>query len=162
MTPVTIAPFETAQRGNLVDLAVRAWTGVLDKTAEDVPRFVYDNFYPSGWQARQRADVGALLDTEPQNVWVALSVDEIVGFAGLRCHPEDRMGEIVIVAVDPRYQRRGIARQLMAFAEQRFAEAGLSMVMVETIGDRGHAPARLTYEADGYEPWPVARYFKKL
>ena len=36
------------------------------------------------------------------------------------------------------------------------------MVMVETGGDRGHAPARATYEGLGFQRWPVARYFKDL
>lgn len=36
------------------------------------------------------------------------------------------------------------------------------MVMVETGGDRGHVPARATYEAEGFVRWPVARYFKDL
>ena len=34
--------------------------------------------------------------------------------------------------------------------------------MVETGGDRGHAPARATYEGLGFRRWPVARYFKDL
>lgn len=41
-------------------------------------------------------------------------------------------------------------------------ERGLSMVMVETGGDRGHAPSRATCEAAGFERYPVARYFRKL
>jgi hypothetical protein len=38
----------------------------------------------------------------------------------------------------------------------------MTMVMVETGGDPGHAPARGAYEAAGFERWPVARYFKAL
>lgn len=36
------------------------------------------------------------------------------------------------------------------------------MIMVESIGDADHAPARSTYETFGFEPWPMARYFKPL
>lgn len=50
----------------------------------------------------------------------------------------------------------------MQFAEAQIRDAGMSMVMVETVGDSGHAPARAAYEASGYQRWPVARYFKKL
>ncbi|MEM7712190.1 MAG: GNAT family N-acetyltransferase, partial [Cyanobacteria bacterium P01_A01_bin.68] len=39
---------------------------------------------------------------------------------------------------------------------------GMSIAMVETAGDEGHAPARNTYEKAGFELFPVARYFKKL
>ena len=38
----------------------------------------------------------------------------------------------------------------------------MRMVMVETGDDPGHVPARNDYEAAGFEPWPVARYFKNL
>lgn len=162
MTKISILPFVPDHRREVIDLAVRAWTGVLDKTAQDVPRFVYDNFYPDGWQARQTDDVGAFLDGAADATWIAKAQDTVVGFIGLAQHPEDRMGEIVIIAVDPVWQRHGIARRLMTFAEEHFTAAGLSMVMVETVGDSGHAPARRTYESSGYEPWPVARYFKKL
>ncbi|WP_323959386.1 hypothetical protein [Arthrobacter sp. JZ12] len=41
-------------------------------------------------------------------------------------------------------------------------EAGMSMVLVETGDDPGHAPARHAYEEAGFEQWPVARYFKSL
>ncbi|MDH3581936.1 MAG: GNAT family N-acetyltransferase [Hyphomicrobiales bacterium] len=70
--------------------------------------------------------------------------------------------DLSVKAWSPDHQRRGIARTLMEFAEQRIRASGMKMVMVETTGDSGHAPARLTYEASGYERWPVARYFKRL
>jgi hypothetical protein len=41
-------------------------------------------------------------------------------------------------------------------------EAGMSVAMVETGGDPGHAPARHIYEKAGFGLFPVARYFKKL
>ena len=43
-----------------------------------------------------------------------------------------------------------------------FENAGMSIVMVETGGDAGHAPARRSYEAAGFTLLPVARYFKAL
>jgi hypothetical protein len=41
-------------------------------------------------------------------------------------------------------------------------EKGMSVAMVETGGDPGHAPARCTDEKLGFRLLPVARYFKKL
>jgi hypothetical protein len=38
----------------------------------------------------------------------------------------------------------------------------MTTAMVETGGDPGHAPARRTYEAAGFHPFPVVKYFKKL
>ena len=157
-----IIPYRPEFRDQVVGLAVRAWSPVFAKTPNDVPRFVYDAFYPHGWQARQTAEVTSLLDTEPENIWLAFQGDELAGFIGIRIHPEDQMGEIHIVAASPARQRQGIGRRLMEFAEQMIRARGMKMVMVETVGDSGHELARRAYEAFGYEPWPVARYFKPL
>lgn len=162
MTGLTIIPFEAVYTDRVIRLAVEAWGPVFAKTQTEVPRFVYDAFYPQGWERRQAADVAALLVGEPETVWLALQDDALAGFVGLRLHPEDRMGEVHIVAVAPDRQRQGIGRRLLQFAERRIRDTGMAMVMVETVGDSGHEPARRTYEALGFERWPVARYFKKL
>lgn len=162
MLELEITPYSTEHEGAVLDLTVRAWTPVFEKTQNDVPRFAYDAFYPEGWQKRQIDDVSDLLRSEPENIWLARVDDKVAGFLGLRIHPEDQMGEIYIIAVAPEYQRQGISAKLMSFAENHIRSAGMKMVMVETIGDRGHEPARRSYEAAGYEIWPVARYFKEL
>lgn len=51
---------------------------------------------------------------------------------------------------------------LLDRAYARVNDAGLRMVMVERGDDPGHASARLTYEAAGFERWLVARYFTDL
>ncbi|AXB42934.1 GNAT family N-acetyltransferase [Amycolatopsis albispora] len=65
-------------------------------------------------------------------------------------------------AVDPAYQRRGIATALTEHALRWFTENGLTLAMVETGGDPGHAPARRTYERAGFTQLPIARYFRRL
>ena len=67
-----------------------------------------------------------------------------------------------MVAVDPDYQQRGIGTALVEFALDFMKVAGMSVAMVETGGDPGHAPARCTYENVGFGLLPIARYFKKL
>ena len=164
---VRIVPYETAMRERLLDLSIRAWDAVFEAMRDDldrgfVPRFVYDNFYPDGWDVRQRADLAHLLDEEAGNCDVALIDDELAGWVCTRIHPEDSMGEVYILCVDPVHQREGIGRALMEHAHERARRLGMRMVMVETGGDVGHAPARATYEAMGYERWPVAQYFTQL
>jgi ribosomal protein S18 acetylase RimI-like enzyme len=85
-----------------------------------------------------------------------------VGFVAVKLHLENTMGEIYMVAVDPAVQRRGIGTALTAFALDWMKQAGMSVAMVETGGDLGHAPARHTYEKLGFRLLPIARYFKKL
>ena len=147
---VEIVAYRPEQRRALLDLSLRAWAPVFPLMEPDVPAFVYRSFYPEGWRQRQAADLAEVLDGRP------------VGWVCTRLHPEDRMGEVYIVVVDPDYQRRGIGRALMNHSMERARAAGMAMVMVETGGDHGHAPARATYEGLGFQRWPVARYFKDL
>jgi ribosomal protein S18 acetylase RimI-like enzyme len=95
-------------------------------------------------------------------VWVAIDSGSTVGFVAVKLHPESSLGEIYMIAVDPDYQRRGIGTALTEFALDWMKTAGISVAMVETGGDPGHAPARCTYEKLGFGLLPIARYFKKL
>lgn len=72
------------------------------------------------------------------------------------------MGEIYMVAVDPDFQGHGTGSALIEFALNWLKKSEISVAMVETGGDPGHAPARHTYEKLGFKLWPVARYFKRL
>ncbi|WP_430402537.1 GNAT family N-acetyltransferase [Hyphomonas sp.] len=162
MTDLQIIPYTPERRSAVLDLTASAWSPVFANTRHEVPDFVYDAFYPNGWQERQIEDVGALLDQNEVSVWLLLDGQRLLGFFGLQLHPEDQMGAIHIIAIAPDRQRQGLGRHLMQFAEAQIRDAGMSMVMVETVGDSGHAPARAAYEASGYQRWPVARYFKKL
>jgi ribosomal protein S18 acetylase RimI-like enzyme len=127
-----------------------------------VPAYVYQAFYPQGWRVRQSGDIEAFLKAGTDLVWVALAENTVVGWIGARLHPEDCMGEIYILAVDPDRQQRGIARALMEHAMVSMRAAGMAIVMVETGDDPGHAPSRAAYEGAGFERWPVARYFREL
>lgn len=158
----TIEPYAEHRRQAVLDLSVRAWAPVFPRLRDAVPEFVYGNFYPQGWEPRQVADLAAVLDAEPEHVDVALVEGRVAGWVCTRLHPEDRMGEIHLLAVDPDHQRQGVGRALMEHACQRIRAAGLSMVMVETGDDPGHAPARASYEEAGFRRWPVARYFRDL
>lgn len=160
--PIAITPYQPADKAALIDLSLAAWAPVFAQMAAAVPSFVYANFYPNGWEARQRTDLSAVLDNESERVRVARLNGQTVGWLGYRLHPEDRMGEIYVLAVAPAQQRRGIGTALMNDAFTLIQASGMDMVMVETGGDPGHQPARAAYESAGFERWPVARYFKKL
>jgi GNAT superfamily N-acetyltransferase len=110
-------------------------------------------------QQKAVEDVCAAEDT---NVWVAIDSGSTVGFVAVKLHVWDSMGEIYMVAVDPDFQGRGIGSALIEFAPCWMKDAGMSVAMVETGGDPGHARSRHTYEKVGFELFPVARYFKKL
>jgi len=157
-----LRPYETNQRAALLDLSIRAWTPVFPALKQDVPRFVYEGFYPNGWEPRQLSDLAKVLDEEPSNVDVAFEEGKPIGWVCTRLHPEDSMGEIYVLVVDPDHQRQGIGQLLLEHSKQKVRSAGMAMLMVETVEDKGHAPARKLYESNGFERWPVARYFLDL
>jgi len=157
-----IHPYRPEDGPAVVELSIRAWAPVFEKLEPAVPAYVYRGFYPNGWRTRQIADIGEFLDREGHSVFVARDGETLVGWVGLRLHPNDSMGEIHILAVDPKSQRKGVAKALMDRAMEAMRGAGMAMVMVETGDDPGHAPSRATYESAGFERWPVARYFREL
>lgn len=159
---VTITPYEPPHRTAVLDVSLRAWAPVFPQVRQAVPAFVYDSFYPSGWRERQYAEIATVLDGEPENIDVALEDTTPVGWVCTRLHPEDSMGEVYILAVDPDRHRAGIGRSLLDHSFHRVRDAGMRMVMVETGDDPGHEPARRAYESAGFQRWPVARYFKDL
>ena len=96
------------------------------------------------------------------NVWIALDSGKVVGFVAVTLYPEAQMGEIYMLAVDPELQQQGIGSALTEYALDWIRKAGMTIAMVETGGDPGHAPARKTYEKVGFSPFPIVRYFKRL
>jgi ribosomal protein S18 acetylase RimI-like enzyme len=159
---IVISPFAPEHRQAVLALSQAAWAPVFQILQPAVPEFVYGNFYPDGWLPRQMADISAFLDQEPDMAWIAQIGEKYVGWIGGRLHPEDNMGEIYILAVDPAAQRQGVAKALMAHLTRIMQDRGMKMVMVETGDDPGHAASRATYENAGFERWPVARYFRKI
>lgn len=157
-----IRPYHPSFKPQILDLSLRAWAPVFAGLRPAVPGYVYDAFYPDGWEVRQRLDVAAILDATGNQIFVAMEGSLVRGWVGIRIHAEDSMGEIHILAVDPAHQQRGIGGALTNFACERLRKAGMRIVMVETGDDPGHAPARRLYEGGGFERWPVARYFRKL
>ena len=164
MTPsnISIAPYDPDQLHDVVEMAVRIWAPVFPLLKEDIPAYVYQSFYPNGWEARQRADVHAVCADSGTDVYLASVNKTLAGFIGLRSHPESSMGEVYIVGVDPAFQRQGVGRALLDFGFDWMRQRGIAMAFVETGGDRGHAPSRAIYEGAGFGRYPVARYFREL
>jgi len=159
---LAIVPYDAARREAVLALTLRAWAPVFPMMREDMPAYIYDAFYPQGWQTRQSADIDAVLEDGETDIRLALLGDDLAGFIGLRAHAQDRMGEVYVIAVDPDRQRQGIGAALLDFALDWMRERDLAIAMVETGGDRGHAPARAAYEGAGFTQLPIARFFRKL
>jgi GNAT superfamily N-acetyltransferase len=92
---------------------------------------------------------------------------EAVGFVAATLYRDTSLGEIYIIAVDPKVQGQGIGTQLTEVATQwfqqsgmRVAKSGMRVAMIETGGDRGHAPARRVYDNAGNAALRAVRFFK--
>jgi ribosomal protein S18 acetylase RimI-like enzyme len=157
-----IRPFATIDTDAIVALSLRAWEPVFASIREMLGADLDDEMHGPDWRAYQQRSVEATLASDAHSTWVADEAGAVVGFVALVMHPEDRMGEIYMIAVDPAHQGRGIGAALTSFAVERIADAGMTIAMVETGGDPGHAPARRSYERSGFTPLPAVRYFKKL
>ena len=157
-----IIPYDAHQLDVVIRLSLRAWTPVFDSIQKAMNADVYLAFYPDNWRVSQQKAVEDVCAAEDINVWVAIDAGSTVGFVAVKLDFESSMGEIYMVAVDPDFQGHGIGSALIEFALDWMKDAGMSVAMVETGGDPGHAPARRTYEKVGFGLLPIARYFKKL
>ena len=157
-----IRPFEDRDADAVVDLSLRAWAPVFASLELALGSEIFKRQHPD-WREDQRRAVEGVCAAQKGRVWVAEVGGSAVGFVVVELHhPERSMGEISMLAVDPDYQGGGIGTALTEFALDRLKDAGMSVAMVETGGDPGHAAARRTYEKAGYVLLPIARYFKNL
>jgi GNAT superfamily N-acetyltransferase len=161
MTTRSIRSFQRGDLAQVVALSLRAWAPVFESLKLAMDSRVYATFFPD-WRTVQASAVESTLTDPSVSAWVMVADDLVLGFVAAKLHLQERMGEIHMVAVDPSAHRSGIAHALCETAERWMHDAGMAIVMVETGGDAGHAPARAAYESMGYRPFPVARYFKDL
>ena len=94
--------------------------------------------------------------------WVADTSDRVDGFVTVIFDESERSGEIYMIAVDPAAQRQGIASALTEFSLEEMRTRGITLAIVATGGDPGHAPARATYEKAGFTGCPQVWYAKQL
>jgi GNAT superfamily N-acetyltransferase len=158
----TIRSYEPADRAQVLDLSIRAWAPVHDSMREVMGSEIFDLLHRPDWQSKQRSDVAAVLDGEKATVWVAEQDGAVVGFAAAILRPDEQMGELWMIAVDPEHQDHGLGTEMTNVATAWMRQAGMTHAMISTGGDRGHAPARRTYEKAGYTPFPGVNYFIAL
>ena len=156
-----IEPYQDNQLSAIVALSLRAWEPVFASIEKTMDADVFQHFHPD-WRQSQRKAVETTCIATDTTVWSAREGETIVGFAAVKLHTDNGMGEIYMVAVDPDHQGRGIGTALMQHAMAWMKEQGMVVAMVETGGDPGHGAARRTYEKLGFRLFPTARYFMKL
>lgn len=156
-----VRDYEPPDEEAVVALSLGAWAPVFSSLAQVLGREIFVRLY-GDWRRYQDKDVRDTLADGAAQVWVAEAARGVVGFVAARLHPERQVGEVWMLAVDPDAQGRGIGAALTEVATGWLRDAGMTVAMVETGGDPGHAPARRVYERAGYTLLPLARYFKAL
>jgi ribosomal protein S18 acetylase RimI-like enzyme len=96
--------------------------------------------------------------TRVETPLIALAGPRAVAFAALRVVPcvfyAATYAELTELYVEPAWRRRGIARALIALAEQLASERGAGTLTILTGDD--NAPAQALYRSLGYEEGDVA------
>ena len=157
-----IRPYEDRDAQAVVDLSLRAWAPVFASLKQVLGSAIFRRLHPD-WREDQRRVVEEVCAGKHGRVWVAEVDGVAVGFVAVDVFdPKRTMGEITILAVDPNHQDGGLGTALTEFALERLKDDGMTVALVETGGDPGHAAARRTYEKAGYVLLPIARYFKNL
>jgi ribosomal protein S18 acetylase RimI-like enzyme len=147
---------------DLVHLSLLAWAPVFSSFKQVLGPDIYTLIWPD-WRTSQREGVEKVCqDGEKTIVWVAEVDEMVVGFVAYELKPQDRTGEVQLLAVHPDYQNQGIGTELNKFALKKMQESGIKLAEVGTGGDPGHAPARRSYEKAGYTALPLVRYYKAL
>ena len=157
-----IRAFQQGDLDAIVEFSLRAWEPVHASMRNVLGDAIYLRLNPD-WRAVQAEEVRSSCVDDEHAVFVAVLDGRPVGFAAVALNAfHERMGVVQIIAVDPDYQRRGIARLLMDRCEAHMRASGMDIAAVGTGGDPGHAPARAAYEAFGFTLLPGARYLKLL
>jgi ribosomal protein S18 acetylase RimI-like enzyme len=157
-----IRPIRDDDIEDLVQLSLLAWVPVFISFEQVLGSTIYKLIWPD-WRTSQKEVVESVCkDDQKYTTWVAELDGLVVGFLAYELNDKDRTGEVMLLAVHPEYQNRGIGTELNTFALERMKEGGMRLAVVETGGDSGHAPARRSYEKAGYTPLPLVRYYKDL
>jgi ribosomal protein S18 acetylase RimI-like enzyme len=160
--PIEIRAFEEEDLEAVVEFSVRAWEPVFASVRSVLGDEVFLRLHPK-WQESQAEAVRSSCTNPERDVFVAVVDDRPVAFVAVALNAlHEGIGVIEIIGVDPDYQRRGISSRLTEHATEHMQRCGMDIVVVETGGDPGHAPARAAYEAAGFTRLPIARYFRML
>jgi ribosomal protein S18 acetylase RimI-like enzyme len=157
-----IRPFHQDDMDAIVELSLLAWEPVFSSFEAILGPNIYPILYPD-WNESQAEGVEKYcMDHEVSNVLVAGINGQVVGFIAYQNNESDNTGEVMLLAVHPEFQDRGIGTKLNLVALEKMKASGMVMAVVGTGGDPAHAPARRSYEKAGYTGLPLVRYYKDL
>ena len=120
---------------------------------------LYQRVHPD-WRRDQADSVRAALDGN--ETWVAVVDGNVAGFVNVVFDAAERSAEIYMIAVDPRWQRQGVATALTEFALAEMRTRSVTLAIVATGGDPGHAPGPGDLRTSRLHRRPPCWYAKRL
>ncbi len=85
------------------------------------------------WKERKMAHINHDVDRNANGVFIAEVDGEIAGYVTTDINPRSRIGDIPNFAVEPRFQRRGIGRELLETALNYLKQAGMLHARIATL-----------------------------
>jgi len=147
----------------IVDIALAAWVPIFESYREMLGNEIYDVAHPAWKPDKERQIRSAYAETSPVQFLVAEMDGRIAGFVTWVIARDGKTAEIGNNAVDPAFQRRGIATMLYGAVIERLKAASVAVVSVTTGLDPSHAPARRAYEKAGFaRSKPIVTYYQDL
>ena len=159
---IKIRPYKEEDLEAIIKLSLLAWEPVFTAWEEILGTQLYPLAIYPDWRVSQKEGVEKVCSDEKYITWAAVADEEVVGFISYELRPETKTGEVMMLAVHPDYQNRGFGTALNHFALQKMRETGMELAVVGTGGDKGHAPARRSYQKAGYTGLPLVRYYQDL
>ena len=160
---IDIRPYEDSDLETIVELSLRAWEPVFESLRQVLGDAMFTRLHQPEWRAVQAEAVRSTCTSDERDVFVAVADGRPIGFAAVALNAfHERMGVVDMIAVDPAYQRRGIATKLMDRSVEHMRAQGMDIAALGTGGDAGHGPARGLYESLGYTALPGVRYLRLL
>ena len=107
---VVIRPFRESDLDAIVELSLRAWEPVFESLRTVLGEAIFARLHQPDWRAVQAEAVRSSCTSEERDVFVAVADEKPVGFATVALNAfHEGMGVVDMIAVDPAFQRRGIA-----------------------------------------------------
>jgi len=155
-----IRAFVESDVAEIVELSLLAWEPVFVSLEKVLGPRIFHLIWPDWKKSQAEGVAGACRATDKYHTLIAELDGRVVGF--IACELKGETGEVVLLAVHPEFQKRGIATALNEAPLDAMKAAGMKMAVAETGGEDGHAAARRAYEKAGYTGLPLVRYFKDL
>lgn len=89
--------------------------------------------------------------------WVVLDGAQVVGFAGMRYWKDKKVAELILSAVRPSHQGRGLQRRLIAVRERAARKAGMTRAVSYTV--TANAPSAANLAKSGYTTYRPPEFY---